>query len=76
MAHQDKSIRVVWARRKVAVDSCPVSYVSGESRAWIQEFQAWKLLGGVDVFALPARTVEAFCILENELRAEMKSEQQ
>jgi len=50
--------------------------VSAESSAWIQEFQAWKLLGGVDVFALPARTVEAFCILENELRAEIKGEQQ
>jgi len=67
---------VVWARRTVAVDRCPVSYVSAESSAWIQEFHAWKLIGGVDAFALPARTVEAFCILENELRAEMKSEQQ
>ena len=42
----------------------------------MQEFQAWRLFGGSDVFTLPARTVEAFCILENELRAEMRSEQQ
>ena len=67
--------RVVWARRSVAVDSCPISYVSAESSAWIQEFQVWKLFGGVDIYALPARTVEAFCILENESRAEMTSEQ-
>jgi hypothetical protein len=66
---------VVWARRAVAIDSCPVSYVTAESSALIQEFQVWKLFGGVDAFALPARTVEAFCILENELRVEMKSDE-
>ena len=68
--------RVVWARGAVATSRCPVSEVSAESIAFIQEFQAWKLFGSVDVFALPARTVEAFFILENELRAEIKSEHQ
>jgi len=70
----DKPKRVVWARRSVAIDSCPVSYVSAESDALLQEFQVWKLFGGLDVFNLPARTAEAFCILENELRAEIHSE--
>lgn len=66
--------RVVWARGAVASDRCPVSEVTAESIAFIQEFQAWKLFGSIDVFALPARTVEAFFILENELRAEIKGE--
>jgi hypothetical protein len=74
LAIDDEPTRVVWARGAVATDRCPVSEVSAESMALIQEFQAWKLFGSVDVFALPARTVEAFFILENELRAEMKSE--
>ena len=58
----------------MAIDTCPTSYVSGESRVLIQEFQAWKVFGSSDVLELPARTVEAFCILDNELRAEMKNE--
>ena len=70
----DQPARVVWARGAIAIDRCPVSEVSPESIALIREFQAWKLFGSVDAFALPARTVEAFFILENELKAEMKSE--
>jgi hypothetical protein len=41
----------------------------------MEEFQAWKLFGGVDPYSLPARTVEAFFVLENELRAEVVSAQ-
>lgn len=70
----DQPARVVWARRSVAIESCPVSYVSPESLILIQEFEAWKLFGCNDVFSLPARTVEAFYVLEKELRAEMNSE--
>lgn len=66
--------QVVWARARVATDRCPVSEITAESNALIQEFQVWKLFGRLDAFSLPARTVEAFCILENELKAEMNSE--
>ncbi len=66
--------RAVWVRKGVATDSCPVSYVSAESLALVQEFQAWKLIGGCSVYELPSKTAEALCVLENELRAEMKSE--
>ena len=58
------------------LDTCPTSYVTAESNAFIQEYQVWKLFGGVSVLALPARNVEAFCILENEMRAEIKRDEQ
>jgi hypothetical protein len=36
----------------------------------IEEFHVWKLFGASDVYALPARLVEAIFVLENELRSE------
>lgn len=72
----DQANRPVWARRTVALDSCPVSYITGESKALLEEFEAWKMFGGRDVFSLPARTAEAFCVLEKELRGETKSGEQ
>jgi hypothetical protein len=63
-------------RRGVAIDSCPVSYVTAESLVLVQEFVVWRQSEGVDLFSLPARTAEAFCILNNELKSEIKSEQQ
>ena len=68
--------RVVWARRSVATDTCPVSCITAESIALVQEFHAWKLVGGVDLYSLPARTVDGFCILEQELRLEIKNGEQ
>jgi hypothetical protein len=64
--------RVVWARAGVATDVCPKSYLSGESRAWLDEFQAWKRLGYPDVQTLSAREVHAMVILEQELLSEVK----
>jgi adenosine deaminase len=60
----------IWARRQVAVESCPTSYITAESIALLEEFHAWKLVGVSDVYQLPARVVEAIFILENELRSE------
>jgi hypothetical protein len=68
--------RVIWARKNVATDTCPVSYITAESIALVQEFQAWKLIGCADVYSLPARTVDGFWILENELRVEIENERQ
>jgi hypothetical protein len=62
--------RVVWARRPVFLETCPRSYITAESTALVEAFTARKLVGGGDPAALPARTVDAFCVLENELRAE------
>ncbi len=62
--------KVIWARGRVSTASCPTSFVTGESMALLEEFQAWKLLGSTDPYRLPARVVEAIFILENELRSE------
>ena len=64
--------RVVWARAGVATDVCPKSYLSGDSRAWLDEFQAWKRLGYPDLRTLSAREVHAMVILEQELLSEVK----
>ncbi len=61
---------VIWARKKLAVGSCPRSYITPESGALMEEFHAWKLIGVSDMYGLPARVVEAIFILENELRQE------
>ncbi|MBI4876804.1 MAG: hypothetical protein HY822_19380 [Acidobacteria bacterium] len=62
---------VVWARRSVRVDECPKSLVTAESVSLVEAFAAWKLAGGGDAGGLAARTADAFCVLESELRAEM-----
>jgi hypothetical protein len=57
----------------VFLETCPRSYVTADSIALVDAFAARKLVGGGDPTALPARTVDAFCVLENELRAEMNN---
>jgi len=61
---------LVWMRRDAATDRCPKSEVTGQSMAWIEEYAVWKTVGGVDLYELPARTADAFCVLENLVRAE------
>jgi hypothetical protein len=68
--------RVVWAREQVATTSCPTSYVTAESQAFLEEFYAWKLLGVSDYRDMPARLVEAIFVLESELRTERNSAQE
>ena len=62
--------RVVWARGPVVLTSCPTAYVSPESWRLLEQFYAWKLLGGVLIEALPARSADAFYLLERELARE------
>ena len=61
---------LVWARGRNALTTCPRSYITAESIALIEEFQAWKLCGGGNVYDFPARLVHAILILENEVRAQ------
>ena len=65
--------RVVWGRGPVAVEECPRSYIRAESVRWIEEFSVWKAGGVRDLIRLPARTAEAFFVLEQEWRAEVKN---
>jgi len=57
----------VWTRGRTATTACPKSYVTSGSLALLEEFYAWKLFGNVDPKLLPARTVDAFFVLEKEL---------
>jgi len=64
--------RPVWVRKDIATTTCPKSYVSGDSMAWLEAFEAWKRIGQADPYGLPARQVEAMMLLEQELSAEMR----
>jgi hypothetical protein len=55
----------------VTLHTCPTSFITSESIALLEEFHAWKLIGGSDFYELPARLVEAIFVLEGEVRAEV-----
>jgi len=50
-----------------------VSYIKAQSLAWIEQYVAWKTVGGADWTRLPARTVEAFCVLDRETAKETRN---
>jgi len=61
--------RAVWARGQVAAQECPVSYVTGDSMAWLEYFYAQEALGGGgDLLSWPARRVDAMVVLKVEMR--------
>jgi len=66
--------RVVWGRRQIAVTRCPKSLITGESLYLLEQFSAWTRCRGSDLQTMPARVVDAIAILENEVRAELRSE--
>ena len=69
IAHDaDSDAPVVWLRGRMSLATCPTSFITAESWALLEEFHAWKLVGGGSVYDLPARLVEAIFVLENELR--------
>jgi len=64
----------VWARKEVALETCPRSYVSPESEAWVEEFFVRRKFGFFgNLEELGAREVEAFLILESEMNREARS---
>ncbi len=66
--------RIVWARKEVALETCPRSYVSPESEAWVEEFFVRRKFGFFgNLEELGAREVEAFLILESEMNREARS---
>jgi hypothetical protein len=69
------SSTIVWVRGQTAIRTCPTSYITSESIALLEEFHAWKLVGAGNVYDLPSRLVEAFFILESEVRAEISNGQ-
>lgn len=54
--------------RRVGASECPVSFVSGESVAWVELFAARRILGQDEgLQAWPARQVDALLLLNSEL---------
>jgi hypothetical protein len=71
LAHDEaQNAPIVWLRGRTTLTTCPTSFITPESVSLLEEFHAWKLVGGRGVYDLPARLVEAIFILENELRTE------
>jgi hypothetical protein len=66
----------VWARREIAVATCPKSYITAESVTLLEEFAARRRLGSTDVAELSARQVDAFMILEKALTEELRNGRQ
>ena len=64
--------RPVWVRRNAVSRECPKSYISADSAAWLDQFFVWKLGGGSGLMELPARTGDAFLVLEREWRSELE----
>ena len=56
--------------------NCPKSLVTPRSMAWLENFFAWKALGGGIDFAMEAKSVEALLILEQAWQMENQREQQ
>jgi hypothetical protein len=54
---------------RLALTECPVSFVSGESLSWVEDFAAHVSAGGAgDLRDWPARRVDAFTVLSAEAR--------
>ena len=66
----------VWARKDVALFTCPKSYITPDSETLVEEFFVRRRMGAIDFSALSARQVEAFAILENALTAEIRDGQE
>lgn len=57
----------VWARKGVALDTCPKSYITAESEAVVEEFLVWRHLGGIRPHEMRARQVDGFVVLGKTL---------
>lgn len=67
---RDGKAAPVWARKTVAIESCPKSYITAESEGLVEDFLVRRRLGGMSFAELSARQVEGFLILEQALAAE------
>jgi hypothetical protein len=60
----------VWARGPVLLTECPQSYIRPQSLSLLEEHHVWRMGGCGDLRAYPAKSVEAFAVLESELARE------
>jgi hypothetical protein len=68
--YDDPNAPPVWVRKRVAISTCPKSYVTAESHVLVEDFLVRRRLGGLHSADLSARQVEAFVVLEHELALE------
>jgi hypothetical protein len=71
----DSSAAPVWARKDVAIATCPKSYITAESQTLVEDYLVRRRLNGIEFSELSARQVEAFLILETAIAAEMSDDQ-
>lgn len=62
--------RLVWIRKRAQAEECPKSLATGESLSWLEEFFVRRRLGIPDGTGIPARKVDAFLILREEMERE------
>jgi hypothetical protein len=65
----------VWARKDVALFTCPKSYITPNSETLVEEFFVRRQVGAIEFSDLSARQVEAFAILEKVLTTEIEDGQ-
>jgi predicted RNA-binding Zn-ribbon protein involved in translation (DUF1610 family) len=63
-------LRLVWARKRAQAYECPKSSVTGDSLSLVEEFFVRRRLGMADGMTTPARKVDAFLILREEIERE------
>lgn len=64
--------RIVWGRKSARAEECPRSFITADSLATVEEFLVRQRLGIQDSFDLPARKVDAFLILRDEMEREQR----
>ncbi len=66
----------VWIRKDVMLQTCPTSFITPSSQAYVEEFFVRRRFGAIDPRELTAREVEAFALLEKLFTNEIRDGQQ
>ncbi len=53
-------------------DECPTSFIRAESIGWLEVYAATRQFAAGTVLDLPARMVDAMCVIATEAAKEMK----
>lgn len=62
----------MWGRDGIFTRSCPKSAITAESLHFLEQFRWSKRLGAGDIWTLPARTADAFAVLEEAWQKEQQ----
>lgn len=56
----------MWARGPVRLTTCPTAQITPDALEDLEHWRMARVFGFGDIASLPARTVDAFCVFENE----------